>query len=83
MLMGRLRVERKKSRLTQQELARISGVNRVTIARLETGAAKAKPETVRKLARALKVSPEALGAEPSGSSEPRIPGGERRNSKNF
>ena len=42
------------------ELAVLSGVNRVTIARLETGAAKAKPETARKLARALKVSSEDL-----------------------
>jgi len=56
----RLREERKRSRLTQQELAKLSGVNRVTIARLETGASKAKPETARKLARALKVSPEDL-----------------------
>jgi len=52
-----LREERKRSRLTQEELALISGVARVTIARLETGAAKAKPETTRKLARALKVDP--------------------------
>ena len=52
-----LREERKRSRLTQEELALISGVSRVAIARLETGAAKAKPETARKLARALKVDP--------------------------
>ena len=58
--LGRLREERKRSRLTQEELALISGVARVTIARLETGAAKAKPETTRKLARALKVGPEDL-----------------------
>ncbi len=58
--LGRLREERKRSRLTQEELALVSGVNRVTIARIETGAAKAKPETVRKLARALKVKPEDL-----------------------
>ncbi len=56
----RLREERKRSRLTQEELAVLSGVNRVTIARLETGASKAKPETARKLARALKVRPEDL-----------------------
>jgi transcriptional regulator with XRE-family HTH domain len=55
--LGRLREERKRSRLTQEELARISGVNRVTIARLETGTTRAKPETARKLARALKVDP--------------------------
>lgn len=55
-----MREERKRSRLTQEELARVSGVNRVTIARLETGAARAKPETARKLARSLKVKPEEL-----------------------
>jgi transcriptional regulator with XRE-family HTH domain len=55
--LSRLRDERKRSRLTQEELALISGVGRVTIARLETGASKAKPETARKLARALKVDP--------------------------
>ncbi len=58
--LGRLREERKRSRLTQEELARVSGVNRVTIARLEAGTTKAKPETTRKLARALKVKPEDL-----------------------
>jgi transcriptional regulator with XRE-family HTH domain len=56
----RLREERQRSRLTQEELANISGVNRVTIARLETGAARAKPETTDRLARALKVKPEDL-----------------------
>jgi transcriptional regulator with XRE-family HTH domain len=55
--LSRLREERKRSRLTQEELALISGVGRVTIARLETGVSKAKPETARKLARALKVDP--------------------------
>ncbi len=56
----RLREERKRSRLTQEELARISGVSRVSIARLETGATRAKPETAHRLARALKVRPEDL-----------------------
>jgi transcriptional regulator with XRE-family HTH domain len=56
----RLREERQRSRLTQEELANISGVNRVTIARLETGAARAKPETTDRLARTLKVKPEDL-----------------------
>ena len=58
--LSRLREERKRSRLTQEELARVSGINRVSIARLETGASKAKPETARRLARALKVRPEEL-----------------------
>ena len=60
MKLGRLREERKRSRLTQEELAAVSGVNRVTIARIETGATRAKPETARKLARALKVDPTEL-----------------------
>lgn len=55
--LGRLREERKRSRLTQEELAILSGVARVSIARLETGATRAKPETARKLAKALKVAP--------------------------
>ena len=58
--LSRLREERKRSRLTQAELSILSGVNRVTIARLETGAARATPETMRKLARVLKVKPEEL-----------------------
>ncbi len=56
----RLKEERKRSRLTQQELAILSGVTRVTIARLETNATRAKPETMRALARVLKVRPEDL-----------------------
>ena len=58
--LGRLREERKRSRLTQEELSILSGVNRVTIARLETGAARATRETAHKLARVLKVRPEEL-----------------------
>ncbi len=58
--LSRLREERKRSRLTQQELAVLSRVSRVAIARLETGVARAKPETARKLARALKVGPADL-----------------------
>ncbi len=58
--LSRLREERKRSRLTQEELAILSGVTRVTIARLETGATKAKPETVTRLAKVLKVDPSDL-----------------------
>ncbi len=56
----RLKEERKRSRLTQEELSILSGVNRVTIGRLETGAARATPETTQKLARVLKVKSEEL-----------------------
>jgi DNA-binding XRE family transcriptional regulator len=46
--------------LTQHELARISGVGRSTIARLETTPKKATPTTARKLAKVLKAKPEEL-----------------------
>ncbi len=56
----RLKEERKRSRLTQEELATLSGIARVTIARLETEKQRATPETMRALARTLKVKPEDL-----------------------
>ena len=56
----KLREERKRSRLTQEELARAAQINRVSLARLETGEARAKPETQAKLAKVLKVKPDAL-----------------------
>ncbi len=56
----RLKEERKRSRLTQEELATLSGIARVTIARLETGTQRATPETMQKLARVLKAKPEDL-----------------------
>ncbi len=46
--------------LTQHELARVSGVGRATIARLETTTTRATPTTARKLAKALRVKPEDL-----------------------
>ncbi len=55
-----LKKERQRRRLTQMELAEISGVNRTTITRLERGATRASPATMSKLARALKVQPSAL-----------------------
>jgi transcriptional regulator with XRE-family HTH domain len=43
------------------ELAKLSGVGRATIARYEAGEdRRPHPETVRKLAKALKVRPEEL-----------------------
>jgi transcriptional regulator with XRE-family HTH domain len=56
----RLKEERERSRLTQEELALISGVSRPTIAALETTNRRATQETTRRLARALKVRPDAL-----------------------
>jgi transcriptional regulator with XRE-family HTH domain len=58
--LARLKEERKRSRLTQEELALLSGVSRDAIARLETTNRRATPETARKLARVLKVRPQDL-----------------------
>lgn len=55
-----LRMARESFPLTQEELARKAQVNRVTVARLEAGTEAARPSTVRKLAKALKVPPAAL-----------------------
>lgn len=41
--------------MTQDQLAAVSGVHRVTIARIETGAASPKAETLKRLADALGV----------------------------
>lgn len=50
--MPRLREQRQKRALSQQELADRSGLSRTTIIKLE-GGREAWPQTVRKLARAL------------------------------
>ena len=55
----RLREQREKRAFSQQELADRSGVSRTTIIKLEGGRG-AWPQTVRKLARALKVDPADL-----------------------
>jgi transcriptional regulator with XRE-family HTH domain len=46
--------------LTQEELEKLSGVSRPTIAALELGYRRAHPWTVARLAKALKVRPEDL-----------------------
>ena len=56
----RLKEERARSRLTQEELATLSGVGRTTIATLERGHRPAYWSTASKLARVLKVKPEDL-----------------------
>ena len=55
--MATLRQLREKSILTQADLATLAGVTPATISDLETGKRKARPSTVRKLAKALKVRP--------------------------
>jgi transcriptional regulator with XRE-family HTH domain len=74
--LSRLRFLRQRRALTQQQLAEKAGVNRVTVARLETGADSPKPTTVRKLADALRVGPEDLmDPSPLGGAEPALGNG--------
>lgn len=52
-----MRELRKGRALSQQDLERVSGVAQHTISELESGKRKARPSTVRKLAKALGVEP--------------------------
>lgn len=58
-----LRDLRLRAVMSQEELARRSGVARDTISKLETGKRRAYPSTVRKLAEGLEVEPQALLGE--------------------
>jgi transcriptional regulator with XRE-family HTH domain len=55
-----LRAARRAKLLTQEELAREAGLNRVTIWQLETGIRNPQLSTIRRLAEALGVTPELL-----------------------
>ncbi len=57
---GKLRRIREKRLLTQEELARLSGLTLWTISRIETGAHKPRFSTIKRLAQALGVEPEKL-----------------------
>ena len=52
---------RSKADLTQEELAKKSGISKVQIARYETGNASPRPNAIMKLAKALNISTEDLG----------------------
>ena len=56
----RLRALRERRALTQRELADLAGVSRATLISLEAGRENPYPTTVRKLAKALGVAPDAL-----------------------
>ena len=58
--LSRLRALRERRVLTQQELAQKAGITRATLSRLEGGADNPYPSTIRKLAAALEVDPQAL-----------------------
>jgi len=57
---GTLKKLREKRALSLTDLAEKSGVNRITIHRIETGKQKPMPRTIRKLAEALRVEVEEL-----------------------
>jgi len=57
---GTLKKLREKRALSLTDLAEKSGVNRITIHRIETGKQKPMPRTIRKLAEALRVDVEEL-----------------------
>ncbi len=56
---GRLEATRRRRVLTQAELAQAAGVALITVTRLENnaGSSSPRPETVRRLAKALDVDP--------------------------
>jgi transcriptional regulator with XRE-family HTH domain len=56
----KLKTLREKLAFSLTDLEQISGVNRMTIYRIEHGKQKARPRTVRKLAKALQVGVEEL-----------------------
>jgi transcriptional regulator with XRE-family HTH domain len=57
---GNLKRLREKRALSLTDLELVSGVNRVTINRIENGKQKPMPRTIRKLAEALQVKVEEL-----------------------
>ena len=58
--MPRLRAIRERKLMSQEELARRSGVHAATISRIEAQGTPARFVTIHKLARALGVKPEKL-----------------------
>jgi transcriptional regulator with XRE-family HTH domain len=61
----RLQEIRERQFLTQQELADLAGVAKVTIARIETGVTRPSFATIRKLAAALGVEPAEIVPDPA------------------
>jgi transcriptional regulator with XRE-family HTH domain len=56
----RLKTVREDRVLSQRELARAAGITQATVWRLENGFDRARPRTIRKLARALELEPREL-----------------------
>ena len=66
-----LRYLRQQAALSQEDLAKRSGLGRDTVSKLETGQRRAHPSTVHKLAAGLEVEPQVLiaGGVPHASDE--------------
>jgi DNA-binding XRE family transcriptional regulator len=62
-IVSQLRTHRLRQGLTQRELGEKAGLTQVTISKLESGHQAARPSTLRKLARALKVRIPDLSSE--------------------
>ena len=56
----KLRAWRERRAMTQGELAARAGLTRAALSRIESGQAEPRPSTVRRLAQALRVEPDAL-----------------------
>ena len=65
----KLREWRLRKVMTQEELSQLSGVTEATISRLESGQHEARISTVRKLAAALGIEPQALIAGPEAEAQ--------------
>ena len=61
---ARFQYLREQSVLTQAELASRDGISELSVHKIETGQQEPRPATIRKLARALKIKPAELIAEP-------------------
>jgi transcriptional regulator with XRE-family HTH domain len=75
---GRLRVLREEKIWLISDLSEASGIHRNTISRLERGIGTATPDTIHKLAGALRVNPGKLVASSAGGAGrglPRVIGG--------
>jgi len=56
----RLRLERQRQALTQEELAHRAGITRLAVSQLERGLVQPRIPTLRKLAEALGIKPASL-----------------------
>jgi transcriptional regulator with XRE-family HTH domain len=71
---GRLRALRQARDMTQVELAKILGTQQTAISQVELGNRGLTVQQVVKLARALKISTDAILAEPTAPREDGLPG---------